>query len=76
MVIIVIEKLYQPNIQLQPLYIVDKVKAAQYPLGLSCRLGLEAMLDNFNIPYANSHAARNDANYALRSLLMITVTDE
>ncbi|KAI0859377.1 hypothetical protein F4860DRAFT_271849 [Xylaria cubensis] len=63
------------NIQLQPLYIIDNVKAAQYPLGLPYRLGLEAMLDTFGIPYANLHAAGNDAHYALRSLLMIAVTD-
>ncbi|KAI1463712.1 uncharacterized protein F4812DRAFT_446079 [Daldinia caldariorum] len=63
------------NIQLRPLYVIDNVKAAQYPLGLAYRLGLEAMLDTFGIPYANLHAAGNDAHYALRSLLMIAVTD-
>ncbi|KAI1175317.1 hypothetical protein F4777DRAFT_550996 [Nemania sp. FL0916] len=63
------------DIQLNPLYIIDNVKAAQYPLGLPYRLGLEAMLDTFGIPYANLHAAGNDAHYALRSLLMIAVTD-
>ncbi|KAI1165974.1 hypothetical protein F5B18DRAFT_608049 [Nemania serpens] len=63
------------NIQLQPLYIIDNVKADQYPLGLPYRLGLEAMLDIFGIPYANLHAAGNDAHYAQRSLLMIAVTD-
>ncbi|KAI0466721.1 hypothetical protein F4859DRAFT_289198 [Xylaria cf. heliscus] len=63
------------NIQLQPLYIIDNVKAAQYPLGLPYRLGLEAMLNTFGIPYANLHAAGNDAHYALRSLLMIAVID-
>ncbi|KAJ2995645.1 hypothetical protein NUW58_g1215 [Xylaria curta] len=59
------------NIQLQPLYIIDNVKAAQYPLGLLYRLGLEAMLDTFGIPYANLHAAGNDAHYALRSALPV-----
>ncbi|KAI1324093.1 hypothetical protein F5Y16DRAFT_402743 [Xylariaceae sp. FL0255] len=63
------------DIQLKPLYIIDNVKAAQYPLGLTYRLGLEAMLDTFDIPYANLHAAGNNAHYALRSLLMIAVTD-
>lgn len=63
------------NIQLQPLYVIDNVKAAQYPLGLPYRLGLEAMLDTFGIPYADLHAAGNDAHYALRALLMIAVTD-
>ncbi|KAI1133694.1 hypothetical protein F5Y10DRAFT_283967 [Nemania abortiva] len=63
------------NINLQPLYVIDNVKAAQYPLGLHYRLGLEAMLDTFGIPYTNLHAAGNDAHYALRSLLMIAVTD-
>ncbi|KAI1748652.1 hypothetical protein F4782DRAFT_516280 [Xylaria castorea] len=63
------------NIQLQPLYVIDNVKAAQYPLGLPYRLGLEAMLDTFGIPYTNLHAAGNDAHYALRSLLMIAATD-
>ncbi|KAI1745314.1 hypothetical protein F4680DRAFT_442792 [Xylaria scruposa] len=33
------------------------------------------MLDTFGIPYANLHAAGNDAHDALRSLLMIAVTD-
>ncbi|KAI0527923.1 hypothetical protein F5B22DRAFT_582857 [Xylaria bambusicola] len=63
------------DIQLQPLYIIDNVKAAQYPLDLSYRLGLEAMLDTFGIPYTNLHAAGNDAHYALRSLLMIAAID-
>ncbi|KAK5634561.1 hypothetical protein RRF57_010274 [Xylaria bambusicola] len=63
------------DIQLQPLYIIDNVKATQYSLGLSYRLGLEAMLDTFGIPYTNLHTAGNDAHYALRSLLMIAVTD-
>ncbi|KAI1116112.1 hypothetical protein F5Y14DRAFT_86350 [Nemania sp. NC0429] len=63
------------NIQLQPLYVIDNVKAAQYPLDLPYRLGLEAMLDTFGIPCANLHAAGNDAHYALRSLLMIAATD-
>ncbi|KAI0813580.1 hypothetical protein GGR55DRAFT_537996 [Xylaria sp. FL0064] len=63
------------NIELRPLYITDNVKAAQYPLGLPYRLGLEAMLDTFGIPYADLHTAGNDAHYALRSLLMIAVAD-
>ncbi|KAI1280261.1 hypothetical protein F5Y07DRAFT_413363 [Xylaria sp. FL0933] len=63
------------NIDLRPLYIIDNVKAAQYPLGLPYRLGLEAMLDTFGIPYADLHTAGNDAHYALRSMLMIAVAD-
>ncbi|KAI3332993.1 hypothetical protein F4824DRAFT_473656 [Ustulina deusta] len=63
------------GIDLQPLYIIDNVKAAQYPLGLHYRLGLEAILDTFEIPYADLHTAGNDAHYALRSLLMIAGAD-
>ncbi|KAI1352037.1 hypothetical protein F5Y01DRAFT_324710 [Xylaria sp. FL0043] len=63
------------NIELRPLYIIDNVNAAQYPLGLTYRLGLEAMLDTFDIPYADLHTAGNDAHYALRCMLMIAVAD-
>ncbi|KAH8163844.1 hypothetical protein CIB48_g4415 [Xylaria polymorpha] len=63
------------GIDLEPLYIIDNVKAAQCPLGLHYRLGLEGILDTFEIPYANLHTAGNDAHYALRSLLMIAIAD-
>ncbi|KAI1261780.1 hypothetical protein F5Y18DRAFT_430807 [Xylariaceae sp. FL1019] len=63
------------NIERQPLYVIDNVEAAQSPLNLTYRLGLDALLDTFGIPYANLHAVGNDAHYALRSLLMIAVTD-
>jgi hypothetical protein len=36
---------------------------------------MEKLLDEFNIPYANLHAAGNDAHFALKALLMIAVRD-
>ncbi|KAF9876749.1 hypothetical protein CkaCkLH20_05595 [Colletotrichum karsti] len=57
------------------LYVVDTNKAAQYPLQLWYRYGLEKLLETLHIPFANLHAAGNDAHYCLRALLMIAVTD-
>ncbi|EFY86563.1 QDE-2-interacting protein [Metarhizium acridum CQMa 102] len=64
-----------PGIASRAAYIVDTVKAAQYPLQLYYRYSIEKLLDEFAIPYANLHAAGNDAHFALKALLMIAVRD-
>ncbi|KAL6898236.1 hypothetical protein GGI43DRAFT_408687 [Trichoderma evansii] len=63
------------EISRQASYIMDTVKAAQYPLQLSYRHSLEKLLRGFEIRYAKLHAAGNDAHFALRALLMIAVRD-
>lgn len=64
-----------PNIANQACYILDTVKAAQYPLQLYYRYSMEKLLDEFKIPYANLHAAGNDAHFALKAMFMIAVRD-
>ncbi|KAK4065473.1 hypothetical protein Trihar35433_7593 [Trichoderma harzianum] len=64
-----------PEIANGACYILDTVKAAQYPLQLYYRYSLESLLDEFNIRYAKLHAAGNDAHFALKALLMIAVRD-
>lgn len=64
-----------PDITGQACYILDIVKAAQFPLRLYYRYSLEKMLEEFDIRYANLHAAGNDAHFALKALLMIAVRD-
>lgn len=64
-----------PDIANQACYILDIVKAAQYPLQLYYRYSLEKLLKEFDIAYANLHAAGNDAHFALKALLMIAVRD-
>ncbi|WDK11908.1 qde-2-interacting protein [Colletotrichum graminicola] len=59
----------------QSLYVIDTNKAAQSPLKLYYRYSLERLLEVLKIPYANLHAAGNDAHYCLRALLMIAVFD-
>ncbi|KFH45353.1 hypothetical protein ACRE_038380 [Hapsidospora chrysogenum ATCC 11550] len=56
-------------------YIMDTVKAAQFILRLHYRYSLERLLEALQIEYRNLHAAGNDAHYALRALLMLTVKD-
>ncbi|KAK5992160.1 hypothetical protein PT974_05560 [Cladobotryum mycophilum] len=63
------------NINIQPLCIIDTVKAAQYPLQLSYRYSLEKLLHELGIPFINLHIAGNDAHFVLRCLLMIAVRD-
>ncbi|KAK4082288.1 uncharacterized protein Triagg1_2100 [Trichoderma aggressivum f. europaeum] len=64
-----------PGIATGASYILDTVKAAQYPLQLYYRYSLENLLDELNIRYAKLHAAGNDAHFALKALLMIAVRD-
>lgn len=63
------------NIDLQPLYHIDTVKAAQSPLRLSFRIKLSHLLETLEVPFTALHAAGNDAHFVLRALLMIAVTD-
>ncbi|KAL7929866.1 hypothetical protein V8C35DRAFT_284010 [Trichoderma chlorosporum] len=64
-----------PKIANRACYILDTVKAAQFPLQLYYRYSLENLLDEFDIRYAKLHAAGNDAHFALKALLMIAVRD-
>ncbi|KAK1997929.1 hypothetical protein LX36DRAFT_543789, partial [Colletotrichum falcatum] len=59
----------------QSLYVIDTNKVAQSPLQLYYRYSLEKLLETLEIPFANLHAAGNDAHYCLRALLMIAVSD-
>lgn len=63
------------GINLHPIFVIDTVKAAQHPLGLSHRYSLEKLLEALEIPFTNLHAAGNDAHFVLRALLMIVVKD-
>ncbi|KAF9772975.1 hypothetical protein IL306_009269 [Fusarium sp. DS 682] len=63
------------NIKLDPVFILDTVKAAQFPLQLYYRNSLQQLLEEFEIPYAQLHVAGNDAHLTLRALLMIAVRD-
>ncbi|RSL61727.1 hypothetical protein CEP54_006129 [Fusarium duplospermum] len=64
-----------PEIVGRAAYILDTVKAAQFPLQLSYRYSIEKLLDEFGIAYAKLHVAGNDAYFALKALLMIAVRD-
>ncbi|KAK5989285.1 hypothetical protein PT974_10796 [Cladobotryum mycophilum] len=64
-----------PEIINRASYILDTVKAAQFPLQLYYRYSIEKLLDEFDIRYAKLHAAGNDAHFALKALLMIAVRD-
>lgn len=64
-----------PDITQKACYVLDTVKAAQFPFGLSYRYSLKYLLDELGIQYANLHAGGNDAHFALKALLMIAVRD-
>jgi hypothetical protein len=63
------------KIKIKPIFTIDTQKAAQNPLRLEKRPSLEALLTILDIPFhPNSlDVGGNDANYALRVLLMIAV---
>ena len=63
------------ELDLDQIYFMDTVKAAQSPLRLSYRYSLERLLEELGIPFANLHCAGNDAHFVLRALLMIAVVD-
>lgn len=58
-------------------YILDTVKVAQHIVQLYYRYSLETLLDSLGITtyHYRLHAAGNDAVFALRALLMLTVRD-
>lgn len=64
-----------PGIVNRACYVLDTVKAAQFPLQLYYRYSIENLLDEFGIRYAKLHVAGNDAHFALKALLMIAVRD-
>ncbi|UPL00654.1 hypothetical protein LCI18_011588 [Fusarium solani-melongenae] len=64
-----------PKIVNRASYVLDTVKAAQFPLQLSYRYSVEKLLDELGIGYAKLHAAGNDAHFVLKALLMIAVRD-
>jgi hypothetical protein len=51
------------------------VKAAQIPLKLGRRVSLENLLKVLDTPFANLHAAGNEAHFVLRAMLMLAVRD-
>ncbi|KAF4999332.1 hypothetical protein FGRMN_2560 [Fusarium graminum] len=61
--------------KLEPAFIIDTVKAAQFPLQLWYRKSLKELLEKFEVPYSHLHIAGNDAHLTLRVLLMIAVKD-
>jgi hypothetical protein len=63
------------NIHPNPLYTIDTIKAAQYPLQLSYRCSLEKLLLELEIPFTALHNAGNDAHFVLRAVLMLAVRD-
>lgn len=64
-----------PKIVGRASYVLDTVKAAQFPLQLSYRYSIEKLLDELGIGYAKLHAAGNDAHFVLKASLMIAVRD-
>ncbi|CAG1985339.1 unnamed protein product [Fusarium graminearum] len=63
------------NIKLEPVFVIDTVKAAQFPLQLWYRNSLKELLKESGIPYSHLHIAGNDAHLTLRVFLMIAVRD-
>lgn len=65
------------GIDLKPIFTVDTLLAARYPLQRRCNLSLSTLLTEFGIPFKNGHlhVAGNDAHFTLRVLLMIAVCD-
>ncbi|CAG7556951.1 unnamed protein product [Fusarium equiseti] len=63
------------NIKLEPVFTIDTVKAAQFPLQLWYRNTLKELLEKLEVPYSQLHMAGNDAHLTLRVLLMIAVRD-
>ncbi|KAH7256901.1 hypothetical protein BKA59DRAFT_450966 [Fusarium tricinctum] len=63
------------DIKLEPVFIIDTVKAAQFPLQLWYRNSLKELLEEFEVPYSHLHIAGNDAHLTLRVFLMIAVRD-
>jgi hypothetical protein len=63
------------RVPIHNIYVMDTQKAAQNPLKMTKRPSLEKLLTELEIPWTRHslHISGNDANYTLRSLLMIAV---
>ncbi|KAI4864430.1 hypothetical protein F4820DRAFT_333933 [Hypoxylon rubiginosum] len=59
----------------RPLYHIDVLKVAQYPLQMHYRYSLAKLLDALNLPWMNLHVAGNDARFTLHAMLMLAVRD-
>lgn len=65
----------QLHLDTRPLYHIDVLKAAQYPLRAYYRYSLAKLLDALNLPWLNLHVAGNDARFTLHAMLMLAVRD-
>lgn len=65
------------NINLHPLFVIDTTTAARYPLQDFHSYTPKKLLEEFSIPFTDDclHVAGNDAQFTLRALLMIDVSD-
>ncbi|RFU30921.1 hypothetical protein B7463_g5400, partial [Scytalidium lignicola] len=65
------------KVDLTPLYVLDTQKAVQHPFDLDHRCTIEEMLNLLKCPFGHQvlHVAGNDANYTLRTLLLIATID-
>lgn len=68
---------YKLRKDIHPLYILDTQKAAQHPLDLDQRCAIEHLLNLLECPFEPGilHVAGNDANFALRALLLTACID-
>ncbi|KAI1776618.1 hypothetical protein F4818DRAFT_354747 [Hypoxylon cercidicola] len=65
----------QLRLDTRPLYHIDVLKAAQYPLQTHYRYSLAKLLDALHLPQLHLHVAGNDARFTLHALLMLAVRD-
>jgi hypothetical protein len=65
------------GIDLKPIFTVDTLLAARYPLQRRCNLSLSTLLTDFGIHFETGHlhVAGNDAHFTLRVILMIAACD-
>lgn len=65
------------GINLQPMFTIDTIEAARYPMQVFYNFTLRGLLETFGIPFNSYHlhVAGNDAHFILRALLMIAVAD-
>ncbi|KAL5320459.1 hypothetical protein ACEPPN_011264 [Leptodophora sp. 'Broadleaf-Isolate-01'] len=65
------------QIDLNYLYVIDTQRVAQHPLDLDHRCTMEEMLTQLDCPFGDRvlHTAGNDANFALRALLLLARKD-
>ncbi|KAI1204791.1 uncharacterized protein F4807DRAFT_471752 [Annulohypoxylon truncatum] len=60
---------------IRPLYHLDVLKVAQFPLQTYYRYSLAKILDALKLPWQDLHIAGNDARFTLHALLMTAVRD-